>query len=122
MAKPSYPGPTEALELYEALVERHPEVARKGAKNPYTSRNGHMFSFLGPDGQLALRLPPDAFGEFRQLHGEHDVISYGAVMKEYVAVPSEVLADTDTLFEWFVKGYDYIATLKPKPTNKPKKK
>ena len=44
------------LDAYDGLVATHPEVERKGATMPYTSMNGHMFTFLTPDGTLALRL------------------------------------------------------------------
>ena len=36
-----YRGPSDALQRYAAVVEEAGEVV-KGAKNPYTSRNGHM--------------------------------------------------------------------------------
>jgi hypothetical protein len=52
------------LDLYDRLIATQPDVQRKGATMPYTSHNGHMFSFLTPDGHLALRLPSserDAF-------------------------------------------------------------
>ena len=35
------------LASYEALVATGPGVERKGKTMPYTSVNGHMFSFLG---------------------------------------------------------------------------
>ena len=44
------------LALYEALVATNPKVDRKGKTMPYTSLNGHMFSMLTKEGQLALRL------------------------------------------------------------------
>jgi len=46
MAKASYAGPSEKLELYETLVDSVEGVERKGAANPYTSRNGYMTSFI----------------------------------------------------------------------------
>jgi len=49
----NYHGPPDALKRYAAAVEGAGEVV-KGAKNPYTSRNGHMFSFLDGDGAMAL--------------------------------------------------------------------
>ncbi len=122
MAKASYQGPSEALEFYEALVATVPEVNRKGAKNPYTSRNGHMFSFLGPDGTLALRLPTDRYEEFLDRYDSGPVESYGAVMRGYVSVPADLLADTESLRPWFEASHDWIGTLKPKPTKKPAKK
>ena len=54
----------DVLDLYDRLIATQPHVQRKGATMPYTSLNGHMFSFLTPDGRLALRLPSserDAF-------------------------------------------------------------
>jgi hypothetical protein len=42
MAKAKYAGPFEMLELYEVLVASVEGVERKGAGNPYTSRNGHI--------------------------------------------------------------------------------
>ena len=52
-----YQGPMVALELYTAAVDASSiDSEVKGAKNPYTSRNGHMFSFLDRDGTMALRL------------------------------------------------------------------
>ncbi len=49
--------PAEKLALYEKLVAANPNVERKGATMPYTSLNGHMFSFLTETGTVAIRLP-----------------------------------------------------------------
>ena len=53
-------APDDKVLLYEKLVATHPKVERKGATVPYTSLNGHMFSYLSKDGKLALRLPDEA--------------------------------------------------------------
>ena len=47
----------DVLDLYNRLIATQSDVQRKGASMPYTSVNGHMFSFLTADGHLALRLP-----------------------------------------------------------------
>jgi hypothetical protein len=44
------------LDLYEKLIATIPEIKRKGATNPYTSENGHMFTHLDPSGTLGIRL------------------------------------------------------------------
>jgi len=46
----------QKLALYEALIATHPKIERKGKSNPYTSVNGHMFSYLSKEGELGLRL------------------------------------------------------------------
>ena len=43
-------APSDKLELYEKLVGTIPNVKRKGATVPYTSLNGHMFSYLSKQG------------------------------------------------------------------------
>lgn len=55
MPKSSYPH-AEVLELYERLVANIPDLQRKGNANPYTSLNGHMFTFLDKEGKLSLRM------------------------------------------------------------------
>ena len=59
MTKPKPHAPAEKVALYEKLVATNPKVERKGAANPYTSLNGHMFSQLLPSGRVSLRLPAD---------------------------------------------------------------
>ena len=47
-----YEGPPAALSAYRSVVEASRSGTEvKGAKNPCTSRNGHMFSFLDADGR-----------------------------------------------------------------------
>ena len=114
-----YPGPPEALELYaEVVTTSRSESVVKGAKNPYTSRNGHMFSFLDKDGGMALRLSDELRDEFLAVYDSGPVIQYGSVMQGYVSVPNELLRDTDELTAWFTKSHDWIGTLEPKPTKK----
>ena len=114
-----YRGPKEALESYAKVVSEYGgDTVVKGAKNPYTSRNGHMFSFLDMDGTMALRLSQQLREEFLARYGGDPVIQYGSVMREYVAVPSELLGKLAELGEWFDKSYTWIGTLEPKPTRK----
>lgn len=112
-----YQGPTDALAKYIAAVEGAGEPV-KGAKNPYTSRNGHMFSFLDADGSMALRLSDDLTEEFESSYETGPVIQYGSVMRDYRSVPADLFDDADTLRDWFKRSYDWIGTLEPKPTKK----
>lgn len=113
-----YPGPTEALDRYRAVVEASGNCEVKGAKNPYTSRNGHMFSFLDPDGTIALHLSPELETEFRSEFESGPVIQYDRTMRGYSSVPDGLFDDTETLSAWFDRAWDWIGTLKPKPTKK----
>lgn len=110
-----YQGPGEALERYRVVVEASSgEAEVKGAKNPYTSRNGHMFSFLDRDGTMALRLSDGLREEFGVDYSTEPVMQYGSVMRGYVAIPGELFADTEELATWFDRSYEWIGTLEPK--------
>jgi TfoX/Sxy family transcriptional regulator of competence genes len=121
MSKAGDPKFANALKQYEALVALHPEVERKGAAMPYTSLNGHMFSFLTKTGTLALRLPEAEREAFLKKYKTTLCEQNGTVLKEYVEVPDALLAKTKELQGFFKSSLAYIATLKPKPTKKNKK-
>jgi TfoX/Sxy family transcriptional regulator of competence genes len=106
------------LTAYDALVATRPNVERKGATMPYTSMNGNMFSFLTPDGTLALRLSASDRDAFMAQYGSTLVEQHGAVMKEYVAVPADLLARIDEVKPWFDRSCDYAGSLKPKRTTR----
>jgi TfoX/Sxy family transcriptional regulator of competence genes len=122
VAKPSAGAvPSEKLELYEKLVATNPSVERKGAAVPYTSLNGHMFSYLSKEGKLALRLPPEDREAFLKKYKARLCEAYGVVQKEYVEVPDSLLSSTRELKKFFDASYAYVASLKPKPTARKKK-
>jgi TfoX/Sxy family transcriptional regulator of competence genes len=118
-AQKKSPIPADKVALYEKLLATHPEIERKGADNPYTALNGNMFSLLlSPEGRLALRLPQDERELFLKKYKTTLFEAYGAVMKEYVAVPDALLRKTKELQKYLGLSYAYARTLKPKPTKK----
>jgi len=106
------------VELYDKLIATIPEIERKGAANPYTSLNGNMFTLLHQSSRLAIRLPQDKREEFLKKHKSKLFEAYGAVMEEYVAVPDSMLKNTKELQKYLASSYEYVKTLKPKPTKK----
>ena len=118
MAKATSTTPDDMLEAYERLVATNPHVERKGAAMPYTSLNGHMFSFLTKLGTLALRLPTDQRDAFLKKYKTKLCEQHGTVLEEYVEVPDTLLKKTRELKKYFDLSYAYVASLKPKPTKK----
>jgi hypothetical protein len=111
----AYEGPKDALERYrEVVAASSGDVEVKGAKNPYTSHNGHMFSFLDRDGTMALRLSEDLIEEYGQSHSTEPVTQYGSVMRGYVAIDDELFGDAEALRGWFDRSYEWIGTLEPR--------
>ncbi len=115
--KPAATLDSGKVKKYEELVAALPGVERKGADNPYTSLNGNMFTLLHQSTRLAIRLPEDAREEFLKKHKTTLFTAYGAVMKEYVAVPDELISNTREMKKYLQLSYEYAKTLKSKPTN-----
>jgi TfoX/Sxy family transcriptional regulator of competence genes len=121
MSKPPDKSYSFNLELFEKLVATNPEVERKGKTMPYTSMNGHMFSFLTKEGKMALRLPVEDREAFLEKFDTELCVQHGRVMKEYVEVPEAMLLKTQALKKYYDISYAYVSSLKPKPTKRKSK-
>ena len=106
--------------LYDKLIATNPDIERKGDANPYTAVNGNMFTLLH-ESRLAIRLPEEEREKFLKKYKTKLYEAYGGVMKEYVAVPDDMLANTKELKKYLDLSYEYARTLKPKPTTKKKR-
>ena len=109
---------SDVLALYEALVATRPGLAREGKTMPYTSVNGHMFSFLTPTGTLALRLPAPDRTAFLDRYRTALVEQHGHVLPEYVAVPADLLGRVNELRPYFDRSFDHVSSLRPKKTTR----
>jgi TfoX N-terminal domain len=118
MPKKTANAPADKVALYEKLVATNPRVERKGATMPYTSLNGNMFSLLNKEGVLLLRLSEEAREAFVAKFNTKPVVMYGTVMPEYVAVPDQLLAKTAQLKKYFDASFDYVSSLRAKPTTR----
>lgn len=118
MSKAATVPAADKLVLYEKLIATKPSIERKGAAMPYTSVNGHMFSFLTPAGQLALRLPDQERELFLTKFKTTLCEQHGVILKEYVVVPDALLKKTHELAKFFDLSVAYVGKLKPKATKK----
>lgn len=109
---------TEVLEIYEKLISEFPAIERKGKTMPYTSVNGHMFSFLDKNGKLSLRLPEANRNELIKKYDTELSVQHGRIMKEYVLVTEKLLNNSKNLESYFKDSHEYVSSLKPKATKK----
>ena len=74
--------PQDKLDIYKSLISTYPKIEMKGAAVPYTSFNGHMFSYFEKDGTFGLRLPENVREEFLKKYKTTLFISYGIIKKD----------------------------------------
>ena len=117
---PQKKTPSRNEALYDQLIASIPELQRKGDANPYTSLNGNMFTLLHQQ-RLAIRLPELEREKFLKKYETTLFEAYGTVMKEYVAVPDNLLAKTKELKPYLSMSYEYAKTLRTKPTTQKKR-
>jgi len=110
--------PANKVEHYDRLIATNPEVERKGASVPYTSVNGHMFSYLNAEGSMALKLPKGEREAFLERYQSQLFEAYGIIQKEFVTVPDDLLPKTQELKPYFDLSYESTKSLKPKQTKK----
>ncbi|NNF14948.1 MAG: hypothetical protein HKN72_17110 [Gemmatimonadetes bacterium] len=103
---------------YQRLLATHQKIEMKGKNLLYTSVNGHMFTMFSTEGKLGIRLPSEERRAFLADFHTELLLTYGTVMKEYVTVPGDLLEDTETLAPYLARSYDYVSSLKPKPTKR----
>jgi len=106
--------PPDKLALYEKLIATNPKIERKGDVHPYTSVNGHMFTYLDQTGTLGIRLPKEEVEAFLEKYNTTLFESYGVVKKDYVTVPDSLLNKTSELKRYLDLSYEFVKTLKPK--------
>lgn len=110
----------DKLKLYDKLIATNPKIERKGDTLPYTSLNGHMYTFLSKTGYLCMRLAKDERESFIKKFNTALCEAHGTIMKEYVLVPDALLQNTNVLKKYLDLSYGYVNTLKPKPAKKSK--
>ena len=70
-----------------------------------------MFAFLDAEGSLCLRFSEERRAALAEEWGHGPVMSDGAVMKGYEALPENAL---DRASQYLREAQDYVETLKPK--------
>lgn len=106
------------LAIFDELVAMNPKFERLGKTMPYCAANTHMFALLNKDAEFGLRLSKESQEAFKQKYNTTIYKSYGAVMKDYVLVPNDMLKDLKLLSKYLDESYEYVMSLKPNPRKK----
>jgi TfoX/Sxy family transcriptional regulator of competence genes len=114
--------PEELVALFGHAVAGLPEVeTRKMFGYPAAFVHGQMFTCLF-QGSMIVRLSERDRATFS---GEHGARMFepmpGKPMREYAAVPADVLASPKSLESWLRRAHAYAASLPPKAARRKKK-
>ena len=90
----------ERLQIFDDIVELCPGIERKGKTMPYTSANGYMFSLLNKDAELGFRFHKEDCKIFMEKHQTGIFKSHGAIMKDYVLIPENMLQEKELLADY----------------------
>jgi hypothetical protein len=104
----------EVLGFYDALVEQCDGFDRKGKSVPYTSANGHMFSFINKSGGLGFRFSERRKKELIEKWNASEFISHNSVMKGYVLIPTGMYEKPEELKQYLMESFTYVMTLPSK--------
>ena len=113
--------PPDKLLLYQRLLDSVADVESKsnfGAA--YTAVNGNMYSMISKHGVVGIRLPTAERAAFMERYAA-DLFRGDPSWppaREFVAVPDDLLRDTEALRPYLELGYRYALSLKPKPPKK----
>ncbi len=108
----------ERRALYIKAIESCNAFEGKGKVIFYTSVNGHMFSQFSKEENVGIRLSKEERDAFIRKYNTELLVTYGTIMKEYVHVPENLLSDTALIKSLLESSFNYVKSLKPKPTTK----
>jgi TfoX/Sxy family transcriptional regulator of competence genes len=108
-------APQQNVDFFNKFLEDYPDVEkRKMFGYPCAFLGGNMFFGLFEETYF-LRLPE---GEREKINSLHQAAPFepipGRIMKEYVALSSEVVSEGKAFRNWFEKSIRYAASLPAK--------
>jgi hypothetical protein len=102
------------LEVYENIIALCPRIERKGKTVPYTSANGHMFSFINKDNELGFKFSKEVQEKYLNKFDTSLFKSHNSIMKGYILIKDDMYNNTNLLVDLLNESYDYVMSLKSK--------
>lgn len=111
-------SPPELVALFDAVLPEGAGIERRQMFGyPCAFVNGNMFTGLHQENMI-VRLSEADREAFLQQPGASLFKPFGAsskmVMREYVSVPADMLADREAVAAWVMRAVDYTSSLPPK--------
>ncbi|MHC1781707.1 MAG: TfoX/Sxy family protein [Anaerolineaceae bacterium] len=108
-------APPELMSFFHSLMDGRRQVEQRIMFGyPCAFCNGQLFTGLFED-RMFIRLPKDERKLLQALEGAEPFSpSNGRVLKEYILIPRELLADLEELNKWLAISSRYAASLPEK--------
>ena len=119
MASKKITAPSDKVLLYQRLLDAVDGVDTKSNfGSAYTAVNGNMYTMISKHGVVGIRLPEPERSAFLEKYST-DLFRGDPAWppaKEFVAVPNDLLPETETLIPYLEASLRYALALKPKPS------
>lgn len=111
-------SPPELVALFSSVVPEGPGIERRKMFGyPCAFVNGNMFTGLHQESMI-IRLSETDRTEISDTHGATPFKPFGPdskmTMREYVALPPNIMADVKALGAWVMRAVDFTSSLPPK--------
>jgi hypothetical protein len=117
MATKKITAPRDKALLYQRLLDAVDGVDTKSNfGSAYTAVNGNMYTMISKHGVVGIRLPEPERSAFLEKYST-DLFRGDPAWppaKEFVAVPDDLLPETETLIPYLEASLRYALALKPK--------
>jgi len=116
-------SPPSLIALFDAVLPEDPRIERRKMFGyPCAFVNGNMFTGLHQE-DFIVRLSEDDRTRIRDDLGAQTFEPMaGRPMREYVALPEDVLEDEETVRGWVGRALDFAGALPPKEKKSPKER
>jgi TfoX/Sxy family transcriptional regulator of competence genes len=114
-------SPQSLIDLFDGAVPTDPRLERRKMFGyPAAFVNGNMCMGLHQE-DFIVRLSPEDRDEIKATHG---AVAFepmkGRAMREYVALPADILDDSGRLADWVGRSFAFVSGMPPKE-KKPRK-
>jgi len=110
-------SPPELIRTFDSVMPGPPAQRRLMFGYPAGFVNSNMFTGLFGD-RMHVRLPENERSDLIRLGGKPFEPMPGRPMRDYVEIPSSILADRAALLAWVNKALSYTASLPAKKSKK----
>jgi hypothetical protein len=118
MATKKVTAPPDKVLLYQRLLDAVEGLDTKSNfGSAYTAVNGNMYTMISKHGVVGIRLPEPERSAFLEKYSTALFRGDPAwpPAKEFVAVPDDLLPETETLIPYLEASLRHVLALKPKP-------